>query len=97
MLRRSARLPCSDAVPFPSISFFFQAEDGIRDIGVTGVQTCALPIFRVRVWDSSADVRYLVIPQRPPGTEDMSEEELAELITRDSMIGVGLPKAPAAT
>jgi nitrile hydratase subunit alpha len=52
---------------------------------------------RVRVWDSSADVRYLVIPQRPAGTEGMSEEELAQLITRDSMIGVGMPKAPATT
>ncbi|MEJ8839822.1 nitrile hydratase subunit alpha [Ramlibacter sp. AN1133] len=50
---------------------------------------------QVRVWDSTAEVRYLVIPQRPPGTEGMSEEQLAELVTRDSMIGTGLPKAPA--
>jgi nitrile hydratase subunit alpha len=42
----------------------------------------------VRVWDSSAEVRYLVVPERPAGTEDLSEEELAELVTRDSMIGV---------
>ncbi|MHC4844030.1 MAG: nitrile hydratase subunit alpha [Planctomycetota bacterium] len=42
----------------------------------------------VRVWDSSAEVRYLVIPERPAGTEDMSEEELAGLIGRDAMIGV---------
>ena len=41
----------------------------------------------VRVWDSTAEVRYLVIPQRPPGTDDMSVEELAALVTRDSMIG----------
>jgi nitrile hydratase len=47
----------------------------------------------VRVWDSSAEQRYLVIPQRPAGTEKMSEEQLAELVTRDSMIGVGLVKA----
>ncbi|HVN28104.1 MAG TPA: nitrile hydratase subunit alpha [Candidatus Binataceae bacterium] len=49
----------------------------------------------VRVWDSSAEQRYLVIPQRPKGTEGMSEEHLAELVTRDSMIGVGLVKASA--
>ena len=41
-----------------------------------------------RVWDSSAEVRYLVLPRRPEGTEGMSEEELAELVTRDGMIGV---------
>ena len=42
----------------------------------------------VRVWDSSAEVRYLVLPERPAGTEDMSEAELAGLVTRDAMIGV---------
>jgi nitrile hydratase len=45
----------------------------------------------IRVWDSSAEVRYLVVPQRPASTEGMSEEELIPLITRDSMIGVTLP------
>jgi nitrile hydratase len=49
----------------------------------------------VRVWDSTAELRYLVLPQRPAGTEGMSESELAELVTRDSMIGVGVVKAPA--
>jgi nitrile hydratase len=49
---------------------------------------------QVRVWDSTAEVRYLVIPQRPPGSEGMSEEELAALVTRDSMIGTGLPRLP---
>ncbi len=49
---------------------------------------------RVRVWDSTAEIRYLVIPQRPAGTDDWSEEQLAELVTRDSMIGVGLPLDP---
>jgi len=44
----------------------------------------------IRVWDSSAEVRYLVLPQRPPGTEGMTEAELAGLVTRDSMIGVAL-------
>ena len=48
----------------------------------------------VRVWDSTAELRYLVLPERPPGTEGMSEEQLAALVTRDSMIGVGLPKRP---
>ena len=48
----------------------------------------------VRVWDSTAEVRYLVIPERPEGTDGMSEEELAELVTRDSMIGAGLARGP---
>lgn len=48
----------------------------------------------VRVWDSTAEIRYLVVPQRPAGTDDLSEDELAELITRESMIGTGLPKQP---
>ncbi len=42
----------------------------------------------VRVWDSSAEVRYLVLPERPPGTESLGEQELADLVTRDAMIGV---------
>jgi len=42
----------------------------------------------IRVWDSSAEIRYLVLPERPAGTDDKSEDELAELVTRDSMIGV---------
>ena len=48
----------------------------------------------LRVLDSTADIRYLVMPRRPAGTEGMSEEELAALITRDSMIGVAQPAAP---
>ncbi|MBV9577518.1 MAG: nitrile hydratase subunit alpha [Chloroflexi bacterium] len=50
----------------------------------------------VRVFDSSADVRYLVLPLRPSGTEDMGEAALAELVTRDSLIGVTQAKPPAA-
>jgi nitrile hydratase len=46
----------------------------------------------VRVWDSNAELRYLVLPERPKGSEKLSESELAKLVTRDSMIGVGLPK-----
>ena len=57
----------------------------LRDFGVVlPAQT------EVRVWDSTAEVRYLVIPQRPPGTEGLGEAELAALVTRDSMIGTGL-------
>lgn len=48
----------------------------------------------VRVWDSTAEIRYLVLPQRPEGTEGMSEEQLAKLVTRESMIGTGLPLKP---
>jgi len=48
----------------------------------------------IRVWDSTAEVRYLVIPQRPSGTESLSQEQLAALVTRDSMIGTGLALAP---
>ena len=50
----------------------------------------------VRVWDSTAEIRYLVIPQRPQGTEGLDEEALADLVTRDSMIGTGLPLQPGA-
>ena len=50
----------------------------------------------VRVWDSTAELRYLVVPMRPPGTEDWSEDRLAPLVTRDSMIGTGLALAPEA-
>jgi nitrile hydratase subunit alpha len=46
---------------------------------------------RIRVWDSTAEVRYLVLPQRPAASEHLSERELANLVTRDSMIGTGLP------
>jgi nitrile hydratase subunit alpha len=48
----------------------------------------------LRVWDSTAETRYLVIPERPAGTEGWSEEQLAILVTRDSMIGAGLPLTP---
>ncbi len=53
------------------------------------------PSVEVRVLDSTADIRYLVIPARPPGTEGISEEELATLVTRDSMIGVAQARMPA--
>jgi nitrile hydratase len=50
---------------------------------------------QIHVWDSSAEQRYMVLPERPAGTEGMSEEELAALVTRDSMIGVSRAKSPA--
>ncbi len=51
---------------------------------------------KIRVWDSTAELRYLVVPERPAGTERMSEAGLADLVTRDSMIGTGLAIAPEA-
>lgn len=48
----------------------------------------------VRVWDSSAEVRYMVLPERPPGTDGWSEEQLAALVTRDALIGVARPATP---
>lgn len=62
----------------------------LADFGV------ALPVeTEIRVWDSTAETRYLVVPMRPAGTEGWSEERLAKLITRDSMVGTGLPKKPS--
>jgi nitrile hydratase len=49
---------------------------------------------RIRVWDSTAELRYLVVPMRPPGTDGLSEDALADLVTRDSMIGTGLALTP---
>jgi len=49
---------------------------------------------QVRVWDSTAELRYLVLPQRPEGTRDMTEEQLASLVTRDAMIGVAIVQLP---
>ncbi len=48
----------------------------------------------IRVWDSTAETRFIVLPMRPAGTEDWGEERLAELVTRDSMIGTGVPRRP---
>jgi len=53
------------------------------------------PETEIRIWDSTAETRFLVVPMRPEGTEGWSEEQLAQLVTRDSMIGTGLPKTPA--
>jgi Kef-type K+ transport system membrane component KefB len=63
----------------------------LADFGVT------LPKqIEIRVWDSTAETRFLVLPMRPKGTDGFSEEQLAELVTRDSMIGTGFPKTPGA-
>ncbi|RZI50346.1 nitrile hydratase subunit alpha [Aeribacillus pallidus] len=51
----------------------------------------------IRVWDSSSEIRFMVLPQRPEGTEGMTEEELAKLVTRDSMIGVAKIEPPKVT
>jgi nitrile hydratase len=61
----------------------------LADFGVTLPDTT-----EIRVWDSTAEIRYLVIPMRPAGTEGWSEDKLAKLVTRDSMIGTGLAKNP---
>jgi nitrile hydratase len=50
----------------------------------------------LRVWDSTAEVRYLVVPMRPAGTDGWTQEQLATLVTRDSMIGTGMARPPAA-
>jgi nitrile hydratase len=63
----------------------------LRDFGVE-----LDPETEIRVWDSTAELRYLVVPMRPEGTEGWSEEDLAALVTRDSMIGTGLAARPQA-
>ena len=63
----------------------------LADFGMT-----LAPDVEIRVWDSTAETRFLVLPMRPAGTEGWSEEKLAEIVTRDSMIGTGLPKPPGA-
>jgi nitrile hydratase subunit alpha len=61
----------------------------LKDFGVT------LPAeTKIRVWDSTAELRYLVIPRRPPGTEGMDDAALMALVTRNSMIGTGLALIP---
>jgi len=62
----------------------------LADFGVTLPAGTA-----IRVWDSTAETRYLVLPMRPAGTDGWSEDRLAQVVARDSMIGTGLPKTPA--
>jgi nitrile hydratase len=61
----------------------------LADFGVTLPATT-----QIRVWDSTAETRFLVLPMRPAGTDGWSEDRLASLVTRDSMVGTGLPKTP---
>jgi nitrile hydratase subunit alpha len=62
----------------------------LAEFGVTIPETT-----EVRVWDTTAELRYLVLPKRPAGTEGLTEEQLADIVTRDSMIGVGVLAAAA--
>jgi len=61
----------------------------LAEFGVTLPEATA-----VRVWDSTAEIRYLVLPMRPEGTEGWTQDALTDLVTRDAMIGTGLPKGP---
>jgi nitrile hydratase len=61
----------------------------LADFGITLAEST-----RIEVHDSTAEIRYLVVPMRPPGTDGWPEDKLAELVTRDSMIGTGLPVVP---
>jgi nitrile hydratase len=63
----------------------------LRDFGLDVSESV-----EVRVWDSTAEIRYLVLPERPAGAEGLNEEELADLVTRDAMIGVARARTPAA-
>ena len=63
----------------------------LRDFGVSLAKDT-----EIRVWDSTAETRFIVLPMRPSGTENWTQERLAELVTRDSMTGTGLPKQPEA-
>ena len=63
----------------------------LRDFGLELDESTA-----VKVWDSSAEIRYMVLPERPAGTEDLREEELTALVSRDSMLGVAKVHPPAA-
>jgi len=64
----------------------------LNDFGVT-----LAPDTEIKVWDSTAEIRYLVLPQQPNGTTGWSEEQLASLVTRDSMIGTGLATKPGSS
>jgi nitrile hydratase len=61
----------------------------LADFGVT-----LAPETEIRIWDSTAETRFLVVPMRPSGTDGWTEDELAKLVTRDCMVGTGLPKSP---
>ena len=89
---RATRRPCSARRPTGTRACPYRSRAVSDPRGVLREFGVELPDeVEVRVVDSTADVRYLVIPRRPAGTEDLSEDELAALVTRDSMIGVAQP------
>jgi len=76
----------------------FRSRAVIEPRGVLADFGVALPEdAEIRIWDSTAETRFLVLPLRPDGTEGWSEEQLAELVTRDSMVGTGLARSPDET
>jgi len=76
-------------------SFAYRSRAVIDPKGVLAEFGVTLPAdTEIRIWDSTAETRFLVLPMRPNGTDGWSEEELAELVTRDSMVGTGLAKSP---
>ncbi len=81
VLVQGAGLPCAHRR---------RAAGGLAELGLELDESV-----EVRVWDSSAEMRYLVLPERPEGTDDLAEHELAALVTRDSMIGVAEVEAPS--
>jgi hypothetical protein len=89
----SAR-PAADLVQIRPLSLGGTSVDPrgvLADFGVTLPATT-----EIRVWDSTAETRFMVLPMRPAGTQGWSEEKLAQLVTRDSMIGTGLALEPGA-
>ena len=77
-------------------SFAYRSRAVIDPRGILREFGLELPAdVEVRVWDSTAELRYLVLPERPPGTDHLAESELAALVTRDAMIGVSRVAAPA--
>jgi len=75
----------------------YRSRSVIDPRGVLGEFGVELPEeVEIRVWDSTAEIRYLVLPERPEGTEGLTEAELVEIVTRDSMIGVAMIAPPSA-
>jgi nitrile hydratase len=78
-------------------SFAYRSRTVIDPKGVLADFGVALPPDAdIRIWDSTAETRFLVLPMRPAGTDGWSEEQLAALVTRDCMVGTGLPTSPGA-
>src|SRR6266850_1447535 len=92
-----------DPAALDAIVETYETKVGPRNGSLVVAKAWTDPAFRqellketeIRVWDSTAETRFIVLPMRPAGTEGWSEERLADLVTRDSMIGTGLAKQPA--